>query len=621
MPTCNRAGDDLIPAKIRKRGSSPAASSSSSIIQSYRFKRAILIGKRGGSSTPLPTWRLLSSRTRSPSVGRAAAESSPKFLASPGGKGKVQVPVSARKLAATLWEMNEFPAPGDKGESEERRLRKEERSRERNSRRSTHSGPLPPHLSDPSHSPVSEMDRSGTSSHRRRSPSFSQRLKIVETKSGSFCNDNLMETESRSRAQTPGGPNVGAKTRLKDVSNALTTSKELIKIMSRMWNQEDRRSSSMSIISALHAELERARLLVNQVIREHDTEEKEIDYLMKRFAEERTKWKYKERKSVEDAVESIVGELEAEKKLRTRLECLNKRLGQELAETKAALIEVVKELKTEKRAREIMEDVCDQLAGNVGQEMHLHEEVERQRESKVSSPEAEKVATDKLRNQFKASLCAKKTKETGIRASNHSPDEGNGNYSSNTRPEAWSRQEREDDDGVEAEDMVERKDDSAESEVDFVYCGVGGNYKALETRPSHDEEKKGRSSSSKRGPRKSNTSLQGSICDTVDYNIKSERFKGNEFDLERFQEQGGRNDMLAYNLVKGLRDRMLYGPSPRDSESPTRQGHRFSSSYLHSAANERPPLAPGNDGKSRLSTAKSDVHSSRKPKLVFLYPV
>ncbi|KAI4310583.1 hypothetical protein MLD38_035552 [Melastoma candidum] len=614
MPMSNRAADDLIPAKIRKRGSSPAASSSSSIIQSYRFKRAILIGKRGGSSTPLPTWRLISSQTRSPSVGRAAAESSPKFLASPSGKGKVQVPVSARKLAATLWEMNEFPSSGGKGESEERRLRKEDRSRERNSRRSVHSGPLPPHLSDPSYSPVSEMDRSGTSSHRRRSPSFSQRLKLVDTKSGSFCNDSLMETESRSRVQTPGGPNVGAKTRLKDVSNALTTSKELIKIMNRMWNQEDRASSSMSIISALHAELERARLLVNQVIREHDTEEKEIDYLMKRFAEERTKWKYKERKSVEAAVESIIGELEVEKKLRTRLESLNKRLGLELAETKAALIEAVKELKTEKRAREIMEDVCDQLAGNVGEETPLHEEVERQRESKVSSFEEEKVATDKLKNQLKASLCAKKTKETSICASNYSPDEGNGNYSSNARPEARSRKEREDDDGGEVEDMVERKDDSAESEVDSVYCGVGGNYRALETHPSDDEEKKGRSSSSKRGPRKSNTCLQRSISDTADYSVKSERFKGNEFDWERFQERGERDDMLAYNLVKGLRDRMLYGPSPRDFGSPTRQGHRFSSSSLHGASQERPPLAPGNDGKSRLSTSKSDLHSSRESK-------
>jgi hypothetical protein len=63
--------------------------------------------------------------------------------------------VSARKLAATLWEMNEMPSPKMKEEMvEERRLRKEGRGRER---RSVHSGSLPPHLSDPSHSPVSEV--------------------------------------------------------------------------------------------------------------------------------------------------------------------------------------------------------------------------------------------------------------------------------------------------------------------------------------------------------------------------------------------------------------------------------------------------------------------------------
>lgn len=146
--------EELMPGKIRKRGCSSSASSSSSLIQNYRFKRAILVGKRGGSSTPVPTWKLMGKRT--PSSALRAVESSPRSLNGKGKQQQQQAPVSARKLAATLWEMNGMPSPKLKEQVvEERRSRKDGRGgRER---KSVHSGSLPPHLSDPSHSPVSEV--------------------------------------------------------------------------------------------------------------------------------------------------------------------------------------------------------------------------------------------------------------------------------------------------------------------------------------------------------------------------------------------------------------------------------------------------------------------------------
>ncbi|GMY29527.1 golgin family A protein [Fagus crenata] len=68
--------------------------------------------------------------------------------------------MSARKLAATLWEMNEISPPSLRAReiSDEMQLRKKEViiGRERMAR-SIHSGSLPPHLFDPSHSLVSEV--------------------------------------------------------------------------------------------------------------------------------------------------------------------------------------------------------------------------------------------------------------------------------------------------------------------------------------------------------------------------------------------------------------------------------------------------------------------------------
>ena len=140
MPRQNVAVE-LIPGKIRKRGCSSSASSSSSILQNYKFKRAILVGKRTGS--------------RSPASAFPSTESPNYELHQCGSARSKQATVSARKLAATLWEMNELPLTTVK-EDHERKSRKEMKAIEKTTR-SIHSGCLPPHLSDPSHSPVSEV--------------------------------------------------------------------------------------------------------------------------------------------------------------------------------------------------------------------------------------------------------------------------------------------------------------------------------------------------------------------------------------------------------------------------------------------------------------------------------
>lgn len=126
--------------KIRKRGNS--SSSSSSLVKKYRFKRAILVGKRGGSSTPVPIWMTSS---KSPTLAEPNAESTKCTPHQNGSKAK-EVSVSARKLAATLWEINGMPSPRVKKNLEDK---KEFRSREKVARL--------PHLSDPSYTPFSEV--------------------------------------------------------------------------------------------------------------------------------------------------------------------------------------------------------------------------------------------------------------------------------------------------------------------------------------------------------------------------------------------------------------------------------------------------------------------------------
>lgn len=582
-----------------------------------------------------------------------------------------QQPVSARKLAATLWEMNEMPSPklretsGGGGGYDERRIRREARARERERERVTrslHSGSLPPHLSDPSHSPVSErMDRSGTGSHHRRSSSISQRLRLTESNGGvldSVSNASLMEVETRSRAQTPSGSTVGVKTRLKDVSNALTTSKELLKIINRMWGQEDRPSSSMSLVSALHAELERARLQVNQLIQEQRSDQSEISYLMKCFAEEKAAWKNKEREVVGAAIESIAGELEVERKLRRRFESLNKKLGKELAETKHSLLKAVKDLDTEKRARVVIEQVCDELARDINDDKSEVEELKR--ESAIALEEVEKeremmqvadvlreeraqiklseakyqleeknAAVDKLRSQLEVFLGTKKAKEKGRSSVNQPTSEEIAAYLSRSHFGSNPTEENDDIDG-EVEDGVEYEEDSAESDLHSIELNMDNNNKiynwayapgaALDSRkvPFDEEEIKGRKSTSGKLPKRS-TTLQRSISDGVDWGSQAERLQnagddlhwGRQSDLDKqAQVLGYGDEMHGYKSAKGLKDQLLSSSrigASRVYASPTRPLRDHGN-----AAHERPPMVPAGVSKSRLSESRGESQNARK---------
>nr|XP_025605365.1 uncharacterized protein LOC112696736 isoform X2 [Arachis hypogaea] len=627
MPRQNRNVDMMmIPGKIRKRGCSSSASSSSSVLHNYRFKRAILVGKRGGSTTPVPTWKLLASR--SPAASTFRALDSPKYPPSQAGGGGVkakQAPVSARKLAATLWEMNEIPSPSvremQQGDS---KLKKELRAREKIAR-SMRSGSLPPHLSDPSHSPVSEI-------------------------------------ETRSRAQTPASSIVGVKTRLKDVSNALTTSKELLKIINRMWGHEDRPSSSMSLISALHTELERARLQVNQLIQEQRSDQNEISYLMKCFAEEKAAWKSKEQEIVEAAIESVAGELDVERKLRRRFESLNKKLGRELAETKTSLLKVVKELESEKRSREIIEQVCDELSRDVSEDKSeidkqkklstkLCEDAEKEKEmlqltvmlreeraqKKLSEAkyqlEDKNAAVHKLRSQLEAFLGNKQVREKG-RSSSHLIDDEIAAYLGKSRFSSHHTEDIEDD-GGEVDDGVECEEESAESDLHSIELNMDNNKSFKWNYPSDgrfdprrypiEEEVKGRSTTVRASRR--STSLQRSISDGVERVVQPEKLQnsGDGVDWDRFYElekqaqgKGYADEMQGYKSVKGLRDQILAGSRPVSSRgyaSPTRQfSQPWPSRDLTNSFHERPPLVQGNGLKSRLGEARVEGQNVRKSK-------
>lgn len=114
MPRENLKFDGKIgQSKVRKRGCS--SSSSSSLVRSYRLKRAILLGKRsGGSSIPVRIWKRMSSRSPSLKNGKY-------LVANVGDKAK-DLSITARKLATMLREINGFSSSRVKRENSEEKI-------------------------------------------------------------------------------------------------------------------------------------------------------------------------------------------------------------------------------------------------------------------------------------------------------------------------------------------------------------------------------------------------------------------------------------------------------------------------------------------------------------------
>lgn len=369
--------------KIRKRGCS--SSSSSSLVRRYRLKRAILVGKRAGSSTPVPTWRTgaKSPPLMVPSACLAAAAQNG------GGRAKKEVPVSARKLAATLWEINGVTSPGEGSDLDATMDQKLSRRREKDARLS-HSGSLVPRLPDPNHSPALERKgQAGGGNHQRRSSAVSQKLLITDFVEGgqdSYSNASVIEIEAPKRKNRA----EDRRTRLKDVVSSLTTSKELLKVLFRVGGLEKQHKPTIALVSALGVELDRSIIQVEQLIHEERSHSHQIDFLMKNFAEEKASWRRKERERIRTTISHMAEEVDVEKKLRRQTERINKKLGQELAGMKSSLSKAMKQIESEKRAKEVLEQVCDELARGIGEDRAQVEELKRESAKVLEEVEKER---------------------------------------------------------------------------------------------------------------------------------------------------------------------------------------------------------------------------------------
>lgn len=359
----------------------------------------------------------------------------------------------------------------------------------------------------------------------------------------------------------------------------MIASKELVKVLARVWGPGELNPSTVSLISALRSELDVARSHVRMLIKEQKSDAYEIENLEKQLTKELTEemelWKIKQKEKVGNTLQFIASELDTEKKSRKRAEKTNKKLSNALANAEASLQAVTKELERERKSKGRVEKICSELIRGIDEDKaevqalkretekaqeELHKEREmlqladEWREQRVQMKllearlqfEEKNAAVNQLRDELQAYLNTKKEQEplndpmqlshaseNGATVADGVPDRNGGNC---------------------IED-----DASEDSDIHSIELNVDGMNRTYTW--SYTPSSKGRQRSASRHESFSDRGMDGANSWHL-----GQSFRDMDEELEGDWAEGCSNGMLnldhdeeRYQAIKNLREQMLAG--------------------------------------------------------------
>ncbi|PSS06136.1 hypothetical protein CEY00_Acc19409 [Actinidia chinensis var. chinensis] len=147
---------------------------------------------------------------------------------------------------------------------------------------------------------------------------------------------------------------------------------------------------AISALSSMEVELEQAQARIHELETEKGSSKKKLEHFLKKLSEERATWRSREHEKIRAIIDDVKADLNRERKNRQRLEIVNSKLVNELADAKLSAKCFLQDYEKERKARELIEEVCDELANEIGEDkaevealkresMKLREEVEDER--------------------------------------------------------------------------------------------------------------------------------------------------------------------------------------------------------------------------------------------------
>uniref|UniRef100_A0ACD5ZXQ8 Uncharacterized protein n=4 Tax=Avena sativa TaxID=4498 RepID=A0ACD5ZXQ8_AVESA len=488
--------------------------------------------------------------------------------------------VSARKLVSALWQMNE----GGLIEEEE-----------------------------------SADARRGSAAHRRCASSveISKRArtkgKVLDADHGEWFSDKLgnggrIGVQEACAADPSSTCSVDTMAHLlQDMYRSLTASKELVRFLGNIGGPGVLTPSTASLLSALRSELDLARAHARRLAKEQSRRGDEVELLKKRLESEAHAWKCKQREKVAASVRVVADKLDDEKRSRRRAERLNAKLGKALAETESSLEAAERELQRERRSRERLEKVCDELvivrgvasssptAGGEVEEMRREAEraqaeldkeremlrlADELREERVQMKlleawlqfEEKNAVVEQLRGELEAFLETKKQDQEESSAADHNASEAEGANGIALVAVSKRTDGENDDDGHEGDDSEGSDMHSIELNMDSNINDCGWSYSTAANSKDMATSKKAASFPASAGSRGTESAVDpsegGQQWDVDDDGWCSDTSRNIGEDSERYQ------------AIKNLREQMMAGHgfifmSPADQGNAGREQHRY----------------------------------------------
>nr|PNR30253.1 hypothetical protein PHYPA_026569 [Physcomitrium patens] len=299
--------------------------------------RGVIMGRRAAPATPVSKWKVFNHQLY---------DAIPSTTSMVGGN---QTTASARKLAASLWRVEDLPL----------------------------SAHLPACHNSPNLIPCSSPSQRGIID----SP-FSQPDYVLTPETCRTRNPHLGKVEKRKQLPC----RLFASPRKGDGEIGLnvtgTMSQELLRIFNQIRLLEEHHNSSLHLTNALQRELMRTHARVRELEKPHRMArretQREIEDLKRKISDAKLGWKTKEKERIKDAVLSVKKELEEERRARLKLQSANRRLTNELMEAQAVTSKALQEFESERKARLIIEEVCNELAQKSEDEKLELEKIKRE---------------------------------------------------------------------------------------------------------------------------------------------------------------------------------------------------------------------------------------------------
>ncbi|XP_057550874.1 uncharacterized protein LOC130828868 isoform X1 [Amaranthus tricolor] len=304
------------------------------------------LSKKSGPPTPLLRWKFHEERENRSSVKGNDEEDKSPTCRRETKREKVGSPVSARKLAATLWRMQ---LVGPEKNADDEQLKKNKKKVKEN-----------------------DEDRLG---FKPAVGLGGDRLwcQHANRECGSEVQDLLRSPCSVN------GPSNGylceRQSPFQFANYAMEGATKWDPVCSKVSNKHpddlkslDGRKNATSMISDLEKELEQARVRIEELETERRSSKKKIEHFLKKLSEERSAWRSREHEKVRAIIDDCKADLSRERKNRQRLEIVNSKLVNELAEAKLSAKRFMQDYEKERKARELIEEVCDELAKEIGED-------------------------------------------------------------------------------------------------------------------------------------------------------------------------------------------------------------------------------------------------------------